>query len=79
MDALKVGTIVGTTMAKLNGAIYSYQMPHTKIGFSIPVEKLFHVNGTPRESYIPRTLVTGYSRTGDLILERAILLLKKNR
>ncbi|HYJ39084.1 MAG TPA: S41 family peptidase, partial [Chitinophagaceae bacterium] len=41
-DALKRATIIGTRMAGLNGAIYSYQMPHSKIRFSFPVEKLFH-------------------------------------
>jgi C-terminal processing protease CtpA/Prc len=45
--ALKRATIIGTKMAGLNGAIYSYKLPNTGIGFSIPVEKLFHVNGTP--------------------------------
>jgi len=52
-DALKRAAIIGTPMAGLNGAIYSFTMPHTGIGFSLPVEKLFHVNGTPREYYKP--------------------------
>lgn len=44
---LKKATIFGTRMAGLNGATYSHKMPNAGIGFSIPVEKLFHVNGTP--------------------------------
>ena len=52
-DALKRGTTIGTRMAGLNGAIYSFAMPNSGIGFSFPAEKLFHVNGTPRENFKP--------------------------
>ncbi|WP_066405817.1 S41 family peptidase [Flavisolibacter tropicus] len=52
-DGLKRATVIGTRLAGLNGAIYSYSMPNTKIGFSFPVEKLYHVDGTPRELYKP--------------------------
>ena len=40
-------------MAGLNGAIYSFTMPNTTVGFSFPAEKLFHVDGTPRENFKP--------------------------
>lgn len=53
-DGMKRASIVGDKMAGLLGAIYSFTLPETKIGFSIPVEKLFHVNGTPREDFIPQ-------------------------
>ena len=52
-DGMKRATIIGTRLAGLNGAIYSYQLPNTHIGFSIPVEKLYHIKGTPRELYQP--------------------------
>jgi carboxyl-terminal processing protease len=73
-DALKRATIIGTKMAGLNGAIYSYTMPNTGIGFSIPVEKLFHVNGTPRENFYPGIIVSKpRGNTGeDVILSTAI-------
>ncbi|WP_128755189.1 S41 family peptidase [Aquimarina sediminis] len=53
-DAMGRAGIVGTKMAGLLGAIYSYTLPETKIGYQIPVEKLFHVNGTPRENFRPK-------------------------
>ena len=56
-DGLKRATAIGTNMARLNGAIYSFNMPHTGIGFSFPVEKLFHVNGSPRENFLPAILL----------------------
>jgi carboxyl-terminal processing protease len=72
--ALKRATIIGTTMARLKGANYSYQMPESKIGFSFPAEKLFHVNGTPRELFVPDILVdmTRQVKEEDVILKVAI-------
>jgi carboxyl-terminal processing protease len=75
-DALKRATIIGTRMAGLNGANYSYQMPNTKIGFSFPAEKLFHVDGTPRESFVPPVLVKPTASNRDEILDRALQHLK---
>ncbi|MEP6615943.1 MAG: S41 family peptidase [Ginsengibacter sp.] len=79
-DAIKRATVIGTKMAGLNGAVYSYSMPNTGIGFSIPAEKLFHVNGTPRENYKPRILVdvTLQKKGEDLILKEAMKFLKQN-
>ena len=57
-DGMSRALIVGDKMAGLLGAIYSFSLPETKIGFSIPVEKLFHVNGSPREDFIPKFLET---------------------
>ena len=52
-DAMKRAKITGTKMAGLLGAIYSFNAKNTNIGYQIPVEKMFHVNGQPREDYIP--------------------------
>lgn len=78
-DALKRATVMGTPMARLNGAIYSYQMPHSRIGFSFPAEKLFHVNGTPREDYRPPVVVKFRGSREDEILQAALHLLEKRK
>jgi C-terminal processing protease CtpA/Prc len=80
-DALKRGTIIGTEMAQLNGAVYSYQLPETKIWFNIPLEKLFHVNGNPREKFKPNIVVdVSKQKNGeDLILTTALRYLEKIR
>jgi carboxyl-terminal processing protease len=64
-DALKRAAIIGTRMAALNGAIYSFSMSNTNIGFSFPAEKLFHVNGTPRENFQPTIAVDISMKTKD--------------
>lgn len=56
-DATRAGIIVGTPMAGLLGATYHFELPHSKIGVNVPAEQLFHVNGTPRETFIPKVAV----------------------
>lgn len=52
-DNIETAKVVGTEMAKLLGAINCTRLPNTNINVCYPVEKLFHVNGTPRENFIP--------------------------
>jgi carboxyl-terminal processing protease len=53
MDGMKRATIVGTEMARLVGATSGISLPNTGIGVNFPTEKLFHVNGSPRENFTP--------------------------
>ncbi|AXT55550.1 peptidase [Aquimarina sp. AD1] len=53
-DGLNRAEVVGTEMGDLLGAIYQYTLPETNIGFQFPVEKLFHINGIPREDFKPK-------------------------
>lgn len=57
-DGVGRGTIVGRPMAGLLGATSRIDLPHSKIGVNLPVERLFHVNGTPREQFRPTVAVT---------------------
>ena len=57
-DAVEAATIVGTPMAQLLGATYHFELPQSHFGANIPAEKLFHVNGTPREAFVPKVRVT---------------------
>jgi carboxyl-terminal processing protease len=38
-------------------------MTETKIGFQIPTERLFHINGTPRENFEPNILTENTEET----------------
>ncbi|GAB3830003.1 S41 family peptidase [Hymenobacter jeollabukensis] len=75
-DALPQVTVVGTELAGLNGAIYFYRLPNSGIGFSLPTEKLYHVDGTPREDYRPKVLVPPAAPPTDAALDKALRLLK---
>jgi C-terminal processing protease CtpA/Prc len=50
-------TIIGTEMARLKGAVYSFEMPNSHIRFSFPAEKLYHIIGLPREQYRPAVFI----------------------
>ncbi|MFA6277884.1 MAG: S41 family peptidase [Pedobacter sp.] len=78
-DGMKRATIIGTELARLNGAVESFKMPNAKIGFNISTERLYHINGTPRELYKPTITVamSNQSPEEDLILKTAINFLKQ--
>lgn len=56
-DGLERGTVVGSPMAGLKGAISRVSLGESGITASFPTEKLFHVDGTPRERFQPRVVV----------------------
>ena len=56
-SALGRAKITGTKMAGLNGAISRFQTTNTKIPYSFPTEQLFHINGNPRENFVPDILI----------------------
>lgn len=62
-DGLKRAKTIGTEMAGLLGAIDGFTMSETKIGFQIPTERLYHIDGTPREKYKPTILTQNIEET----------------
>lgn len=62
-DAMKRAKIVGTKMAGLLGEIYSFETPETKIPFSFPCVQLQHINGQPREDFVPGIFVKDQKQT----------------
>ena len=79
-DAMRRAAVVGTRMAGLNGAVFDLQLPNTGIKLNYAGEKLFHLNGTPREDFVPPVLVnlSGAGR-GDAILEAGVRTLRGMR
>jgi len=62
-DGMKRAKIIGTKMAGLIGAINGFSLTETKIGFQIPTERLYHINGTPRENFKPNILTKNTEET----------------
>jgi len=56
-DAMHRADVVGTTMAHLAGAVSDSRLPQTGIDVAFATEQLYHVNGTPRQDWIPPILV----------------------
>lgn len=70
-DQFKKGKVVGTKMAQLLGAIYCYRLNESNINVCFPAEQLFHVNGTPREDYLPKHLTSDSKTTFETGLKLA--------
>lgn len=62
-DGMKRARIIGTEMAGLIGAISNFQLTETRIGFQFPTERLYHINGTPREDFLPEILTQNSEQT----------------
>jgi C-terminal processing protease CtpA/Prc len=73
-DAMKRAQIVGTPMARLCGGTESFELPKTRIPVHLPTYRLYHMNGTPREAFVPSIEVdlTRDRTAGDAILARAL-------
>ncbi|MDQ5872219.1 MAG: S41 family peptidase [Acidobacteriota bacterium] len=63
-DGVGRGTVVGGPMAQLLGATYRIELPNTRIGVSLPAERLYHVNGSPREAFRPKIAVSAGGGAG---------------
>jgi len=80
-DATRAGTVVGTPMAGLLGATEHFVLPRTGVGLNLPVERLYHVNGTPREAFRPRVIVdvAGARTTEDPFVAAGLRVLARRR
>jgi carboxyl-terminal processing protease len=54
---MRRAAVVGTRMAGLNGGVFTHHLPLADINFTFPGEALTHLNGVPRERFIPPVLV----------------------
>lgn len=71
LDAVRRATVVGTRMAGLRGGIAGVTLPHSGIPVRFQNERLLHVDGTPRERWLPPIIVEpAGGEPGDPILER---------
>jgi C-terminal processing protease CtpA/Prc len=57
LDGMERATVVGTPMAGLLGATYGITLPRTGWSVRVPAERLYHLDGTPRENFVPSVLI----------------------
>ena len=53
LDGMKRADVFGSPMAGLRGAIETLTLKHSKIPVRVPAERLCHIDGTPREAFMP--------------------------
>lgn len=68
--------VLGSKMAGLLGAVYSYPLAGMGFGYQLPAEQLFHIDGTPREAFKPDTLVKPDNKSKDAPMDQAIIWLQ---
>jgi len=80
-DAMSRAIVIGTPMAHLAGAVTDFHLPKTGVDVAFATEQLFHVNGTPRQDWLPPILVTApVTKESDSLLTRGLKELSaKNR
>ena len=79
-DAMQRAVVVGTPMAHLAGAVSDDKLPRTGVDVAYATEQLFHVNGTPRQDWLPPVFVTiPVGDQGDPILTRGMAELSASR
>lgn len=76
LDALGRAEVVGTRMAGLLGGVGTFKLPRTGVVVRFPIERLYHVNGTPREAFVPRIVVDAGAVGGDPVLEAGLAALR---
>ena len=77
LDGTGRATVFGSTMAQLRGAIYTRTLEHTGIAVRVPAERLYHVDGTPREAFVPQSPVAPTTPGEDAVLKQALDWIQK--
>ncbi|WP_452220248.1 S41 family peptidase [Lacinutrix salivirga] len=76
-DGMKRAKIVGTEMKRLAGSDYNYKFKNQNFGYKLVYQKLYHINGTPREKFVPFHYVSQTTINKDETLIKAFKLLNK--
>jgi C-terminal processing protease CtpA/Prc len=76
LDGMDRATVVGTLMAGLLGATYGITLPRTGWSVRVPAERLYHLDGTPREDFVPSLLIEPGPPGQDLALTAALEILR---
>jgi len=76
-EGTKRAKIVGTEMERLAGEMNGFSFKNQNFGYRLSTAKLFHINGTPREKYLPVHYVVQTTTWKDEVLENGIELLNK--
>lgn len=77
LDGMQRATVFGSPMTGLAGAVYGRTLEHTGIPVRVPAERLYHVDGTPRERFVPRFRIEPTSSVEDTVLAAALRWMRR--
>lgn len=75
LDGMKRARVIGSAMAGLAGSVEPRRLPATGLELHLPVEQLFHIDGTPRHRWRPPVEIDPDAAEGDAAIARARELL----
>lgn len=75
-DGLNRATIVGTEMNRLAGGMKTISFLNSNFGFRISFEKMYHLDGSLRENFVPEEYVNQESTIEDEHMMHAMKLIK---
>jgi carboxyl-terminal processing protease len=76
-DGMERATIVGTEMERLAGGMKTIDFKYHDYGFNISFEKTLHIDGSPREEFVPEAYVKPTQVQEDQILNHALQLINQ--
>ena len=81
LDGMGRALVVGTPMADLAGAVNDFTLPRTGIDVAFATEQLYHVNGKPRQEWLPPVLLpdamAGAGAASDPVMARGVAELQR--
>ena len=77
LNGVRGTPVLGEPMAHLLGALGQIELPNSKIPVRVPAEKLFHVNGAPREDFLPCHIPAAGAQTDAVELDAAVKLARE--
>lgn len=77
-EGMERAKIVGSEMERLAGEMDGFSFKNQSFGYRLSTAKLFHINGTPREKYVPTNYVKQTTTEKDETLNKGLELIKEN-
>lgn len=77
-EGIERAEIVGSEMERLAGEMSGFSFKNQSYGYRLSTARLFHINGTPRENYIPIHFVKQTTTRKDEIFDKGIEKINKN-
>ena len=77
LEGIGRAEIIGSEMERLAGEMNGFSFKNQNYGYRLSTAKLFHINGTPREKYVPSNYVQQTTNEKDEVLEKGIELIYK--
>ena len=74
-DGMNRAEIVGTEMKRLAGSDFDFQFRNQTFGYKMILQRLDHINGTPREQFVPKHYVQQSTIDKDEVMEKGLALI----